>query len=422
MSTIHWSPPAGTVVPVMTPRPSSLERSVIPTSMSKALQPAQKGRIVAIIPAHNEANVIVQTVQSLLDATRKIDRIIVMADNCTDNTEEVVYRSFHHHPTVTLKRTVGNTQKKVGALQQAWMAVANDGYQYEYFLGVDADTILTPESLDLLEDEMERNPKLGGLSARYSFDPSLGKTRLQRLLIRLQRLEFASSGLDTIYRKRNTYVLGGQATLFRVKALLQVMHDKHLDYSPWDPDDTVEDMGLTWALKSARYEVKVSDTARAYPGPMFHLRTLWAQRRKWDFGTLMLLFKTKPSIALQVWGLQLRNALDVLVRWMFLILLITSLALGDYHWSWFWIAPPAIAIVLNYKIARSVPNRTFLDTVLAILLMPVEFYLMFRLAIWSVSLVKLISGSRKDGWAAQYRAENRLKASFTMPAEKELAQ
>ena len=63
---------------------------------------------------------------------------------------------------------------------------------------------------------MAANLKAGGIMARYTFDPDLGQSRFARLLIRLQRMEFSSWTLDILHRKRNTYVLGGQATLFRV--------------------------------------------------------------------------------------------------------------------------------------------------------------------------------------------------------------
>ena len=122
-------------------------------------------------------------------------------------------------------------------------------YGYDYLLGVDADTVLSPDSLEGLERELEANPKVGGVMARYTFDASLGATRFARGLIRLQRMEFAAWTLDMLHRKRNTYVLGGQATLFRVRALQEVV-DGEKRLSPWDPEAQVEDMELTWALSA----------------------------------------------------------------------------------------------------------------------------------------------------------------------------
>ena len=72
-------------------------------------------------------------------------------------------------------------------------------------------------------------------------------------------MEFAAWTLDMLHRKRNTYVLGGQATLFRVQALQEVV-DGEKRLSPWDPEAQVEDMELTWALSARNWETKVSAT------------------------------------------------------------------------------------------------------------------------------------------------------------------
>ena len=152
------------------------------------------------------------------------------------------------------------------------------------------------------------NPKAGGIMARYTFDPELGQTKFARLLIRLQRMEFSSWTLDILHRRRNTYVLGGQATLFRVKALQEVV-DGERRHSPWDPEAQVEDMELTWALNSRGWDCKVSSTARAYAGPMYTLKSLWAQRRKWDEGMIRLLLGSKLGTAtIYPWRIQLKSA------------------------------------------------------------------------------------------------------------------
>ena len=372
--------------------------------------PFETKTIVAVIPARNEETTIVACIASLLDQERPPDGVVVVINNSTDRTEKVAVEAFRGDPRVQILVMENNPDKKVGALRCGWQAItrtlAAKGLELDYLLGVDGDTVLSPDSLGALEAEMNANSKLGGLSAKYTFDPKLGRTRTERLLIRMQRLEFASSGLDTIYRNRFTYVLGGQATLFRVKAMMAVAERQNL-HSPWDPDDEVEDMGLTWNMKELGWETKVSATARAYAGPMFDLRSLYSQRRKWDFGTLKLLFRTKPWVAGQVWALQVRNILDVTVRVMFALLLTVSLVLHIYSWSWWWLVPPGVAILLNWKIARKVPNRSLLDTFLAVILLPVEIYLVFRLVIWTVSLFKVVTGSRKDLWMNQYQSEER---------------
>jgi poly-beta-1,6-N-acetyl-D-glucosamine synthase len=377
--------------------------------------PKQKtAKIVVVVPAHNEEKSIGHTIQALLQQTRRPDRVVVVADNCTDKTVEVARRFGNR---VTVIETVRNRHRKVGALTTAWQQCV--AYGYDYMFGVDADTVLSPNALEDLERELETSPKVGGVMARYTFDPDLGQTRWARLLIRLQRMEFAAWTIDMLHRRRNTYVLGGQATLFRVEALAEVVAAERR-LGPWDPEAQVEDMELTWALTARSWETKVSSTARAYAGPMITVKSLWAQRRKWDEGMIRLLLGTKiGATTLYPWRMQLKMALNALTRAMFVLLLGTSLAVGAFVWNWIWMVPPVLAILLNLKHARKVPGRTKVDLLLAGTLFGVELYLWFRVLVWAVSWATVIAGIRRDGWARQYKAEG-LPAGQTMIAAGEV--
>jgi biofilm PGA synthesis N-glycosyltransferase PgaC len=361
------------------------------------LKPA---KVIAVVPAHNEEVSIARTIKALLSQTRRPDRIVVVADNCSDKTVQVARRFGR---SVTVIETVGNRDRKVGALRAAWQQYV--AYGYDYLLGVDADTVLAENTLEDLERELETSPKVGGVMARYTFDPDLAQTRWARLLIRLQRMEFASWTLDMLHRKRSTYVLGGQATLFRVSALQEVV-DGERRLSPWDPEAQVEDMELTWALKARRWETKVSATARAYAGPMVTAKSLWAQRRKWDEGMIRLLLGTKiGACTMYPWRMQLKMALNAVTRTLFVLLLSASLAIGAFQWNWIWITPPVMAVLLNVRNVRKVPGHSRLDLVLSITLIAIELYLWFRLLVWLVSWSTVIIGIRRDGWARQYKAE-----------------
>jgi biofilm PGA synthesis N-glycosyltransferase PgaC len=371
-------------------------------------------KTVVVVPAHNEQDSIARTIEALLAQTRRPDRIVVVADNCTDKTVQIARR---YGRRVTVVETVGNRDRKVGALATAWRQYV--AYGYDYMLGVDADTVLAPHTLEDLERELEANPKVGGVMARYTFDTTYGQTKWARLLIRLQRMEFAAWTLDMLHRKRNTYVLGGQATLFRIRALHEVV-DGERRVSPWDPEAQVEDMELTWALTARGWETKVSSSARAYAGPMVTLKSLWAQRRKWDEGMIRLLLGTKLGAATAYpWRMQLKMGLNALTRVMFVGLLATSLAVHAYEWNWIWITPPILGALLNLKHARKVPGRTRLDLVMAVTLIAVEVYLLFRLCVWAVSWSTVIMGIRRDGWARQYKAEG-LPQGQTMIAQGEV--
>src|SRR5580658_4485805 len=244
-------------------------------------------KLLVLIPAHNEETSIANALNALLTQTRIPDRIVVIADNCTDKTEQVA-RRFRG---VTVMRTVDNAERKVGALNQGWHRWQAG---YDYIAGIDADTILAPDCLQQLETELAVTPRPGGVMARYTFDQRAGASPMARLLIRMQRLEFGSWIADALRRNRKTYVLGGQASLFSAEALRAVA-ERNLTKGPWDTSAQVEDMQLTGDLRAMRYSANVSVSARAYAGPMLTMRALWAQRRKWDEGMARLLVHSQVN-------------------------------------------------------------------------------------------------------------------------------
>ena len=355
-------------------------------------------KMLVLIPAHNEEASIGRNLHALLTQTRVPDRIVVIADNCTDRTEQIARR----YRGVTVMRTVGNTERKVGALNQAWLRWQAG---YDYIAGVDADTVLAPDCLQRLEEELATTPRAGGVMARYTFEQQAGTSAMARMLIRMQRLEFASWTADALRRKRKTYVLGGQCTLFNAEALRAVA-EHNRTREPWDTSTMVEDMQLTGDLQSMRYATKVSTTARAYAGPMVTVRSLWAQRRKWDEGMVRLLVSSMVNRWTgTLWRQQLSLFSNGLTRIVFLFLLTAALLVHQYVWSWYWAIPPAVAALLNLKLAWRVPNRTTADLVAAVLLVPVEIYLIVRIACATASWVNVLAGIKRDGWASQARAE-----------------
>jgi cellulose synthase/poly-beta-1,6-N-acetylglucosamine synthase-like glycosyltransferase len=354
-------------------------------------------KLLVLVPAHNEAETIGHTLHALLSQTRQADRIVVIADNCTDDTAKLARR----YRGITVLETTGNTDKKVGALIQGWRR-----YQagYDYIAGVDADTVLDPRCLEHLEAGLVEEPTAGGIMAKYTFDQRLGATAGARMLIRLQRLEFASWTMDAL-RKRKTYVLGGQASLFRADALRAVALQSPTQ-APWNPATMVEDMQLTGDLRAMRYTTPVSAEARAYAGPMLTVRSLWHQRRKWDQGMVQLLTTTGVNRwTATLWRQQLSLLSNGLTRLLFAFMLTAALMVHQFVWSWIWAIPPVLAALLNLRQAMSVPNRTAGDVITAAFLIPVELYLVARVACATASWATVLSGIKRDGWANQARAE-----------------
>ena len=355
-------------------------------------------KMLVLIPAHNEEAAIGRTLQSVLDQSRAPDRVVVIANNCTDDTAEIA-RGYRGVTVIEMDRNVNG---KVGALNHGWAR-----YQagYDFVAGVDADTVLEAGCLQQLENELATTPRPGGVMARYTFRQGEGTSLLSRMLVRLQRLEFASWTGDALRKRRRTYVLGGQATLFSAHAMRTVAARNQMN-GPWDHSAQVEDMALTGDFRSLNLSTTVSADARAYAGPMLTARALWHQRRKWDEGMIRLITRSRLNTwTVTLWRQQLGLLMNGLTRVGFIFLLVTSLVAHRYVWSWIWIIPPGVAVLLNLKLAMKVPHRTAGDLLAALLLIPVEIYLIVRVCCATASWITVLSGIRRDGWEAQRTAE-----------------
>jgi hypothetical protein len=106
-----------------------------------------------------------------------------------------------------------------------------------------------------------------------------------------------------------------------------------------------------------------------------------------------------------LWRQQLSLLSNGITRIGFVFLLTASLMVHQYVWNWLWAIPPGVAALLNLKLAWRVPNRSAGDLVSAVLLVPVEFYLIMRVACATASWANVLAGIKRDGWAQQARAE-----------------
>jgi hypothetical protein len=71
--------------------------------------------ITVLVPAHDEADRILHTLAGLRRQTLPPTRIVVVADNCSDDTVPLALSAG-----AEVYETVGNRHKKAGALNQAW--------------------------------------------------------------------------------------------------------------------------------------------------------------------------------------------------------------------------------------------------------------------------------------------------------------
>ncbi|WP_309599063.1 glycosyltransferase [Priestia flexa] len=139
------------------------------------------------------------------------------------------------------------------------------------------------------------------------------------------------------YHGGSTYVLGGQATLFRPEALQTVVEQNNLD-GPWQNDSDVEDMLLTWQLQKANWKTLISPSARCFVDSMRSYHTFREQRNKWKSGTVDLLTNSNLGVKTRhkgkLWRSQLKTLSDLLIRLLFVLLLAVALATDQFYWTW----------------------------------------------------------------------------------------
>lgn len=391
--------------------------------------PTYRPTIGCVIPAYNEGETIGGVLDALLAQTRLPDVIHVIVNNTTDDTVEVAGYYAGEHVRMTRNgeqmteifvHDIGkNPDKKVGALNYGYSLVEG----YDYLLGVDGDTTPEPDAVEELVNEIASDDRIGGISAIYSIDDSAVDGLMAKFLVAGQRAQFSAFNMQNLLRGRNMAVLGGQFSIFSTQALRDVLDDSH-QRTPWVKDSEVEDSLLSLQIKSAGYLTKISAAARAHVGGMTTLRSLDAQQVKWNFGAIDLMWPGQrgdtpgqplhPNLRLR-WFEHISMVINITTRLMFLLLLLGSLSINAFVFSPWWLIPPAAAILLNFRVARSMYYGNRRDYLFALLLAPAEVYMWIRIGHFLRAWTKFASRAQTDNWAAQARAERGAGQSYLAP-------
>jgi cellulose synthase/poly-beta-1,6-N-acetylglucosamine synthase-like glycosyltransferase len=386
--------------------------------------------ISCIIPAYNEQDTIAEVLESLLAQTRLPDVIHVIVNNTDDNTLEVCAPFIGHHErtvkgvrfeTRIYVHDMGeNSDKKVGALNYGFRLSRN----FDYILGVDGDTTLDRRAVEHLELEMVDDPRIGGISAIYSIDKSKIRGGAAKFLVAGQRAQFAGFNMDNLLRGRNMAVLGGQCSLFSVPALKAVMARYH-QRSPWVRDSEVEDSKLSLQIKDVGYSTKISARARAFVGAMTNLRALHGQQVKWNYGAIDLLWPGQrgdnkgqplhPNLRLR-WFENVSMIFNIGTRMSFLLLLSAALSIHAFVFNPVWLIPPAVAMLLNLRLALAMHDKSASDLLYAGTLLGAEMYMWVRMGHFLTAWTQFFARVEKDNWAAQASAEKGRGSAYVFPA------
>jgi poly-beta-1,6-N-acetyl-D-glucosamine synthase len=248
-------------------------------SLSLAAPLAGPAGLTAIIPAHNEAGSIAGTIRSLSQQTRPPGRIVVVCDNCTDDTADIATLAG-----AEVFFTVGNQAKKAGALNQALAETLPYLADDDHVLVMDADSHLNPGWLQAATAALTSNDRAGAICGVFLGEPGGG------LVGQLQRNEYIRYARQ-VGRRRQVPVLSGTGTLFRASSLRAVAKDRgHLLPGPagqyYSEDSITEDDEITLALKTLGRRCLAVQGCETVTELMPTWTALWTQRIRWQKGAL----------------------------------------------------------------------------------------------------------------------------------------
>ena len=305
-------------------------------------------RVVALIPAHNEAAGIAFALDSMDRQSRRPDLVVVIADNCTDDTEQVVKR----RGGAIVVSTVDNAHKKAGALNLVLERLLPRLQPTDAVLVLDADSALDEGFVEgalarlgtLTRDGSAKT--IGGVGGTFRGGRGGGFVGM------LQRNEYARYARDVRRIKGKVLVLTGTAALFSVAALRRVVQARAFGVVPggvgqvYDTNVLTEDNELTLALLHLGYAVLSPRECRLETEIMTTWGDLWQQRVRWKRGALEnLMDYGLTQITWRYWCRQLLTHLGVLVTAVYVVSLAYSAALtGGIHVHPIWIAITGVFI------------------------------------------------------------------------------
>jgi cellulose synthase/poly-beta-1,6-N-acetylglucosamine synthase-like glycosyltransferase len=359
--------------------------------------------VTVLIPAHNEEELVGATIDSLMMQSRKPERVIVIADNCTDRTIEIAQERG-----VEVFETVKNTEKKAGALNQVLAQLLPGMGENDTVMIMDADTVLRQGFIKTAVQHFVRDRGLSAIGGLFYGDGTKG------LLAQIQRNEYTRYSREINRRKGRVFVLTGTASLFRARALRTVAEERgHLlpgrKGDVYDTHALTEDNELTIALKTLGALMMSPSECMVETELMPTMVTLWRQRLRWQRGAMENIATYGiTSTTARYWSQQLGLAYSVFALWTYFLLIFLQVVSADI-WVWypFWLIMALVFIAEKVWTVRKggwkgmllaaflIPELLY-DTYLDIIFVKGVFDMIFhRKANWGHEVVE----AKKEGTA-----------------------
>jgi cellulose synthase/poly-beta-1,6-N-acetylglucosamine synthase-like glycosyltransferase/peptidoglycan/xylan/chitin deacetylase (PgdA/CDA1 family)/spore germination protein YaaH len=237
--------------------------------------PGFNPRVAVLIPAYNEEKVIVRTIRSVLNSDYNNLRVIVVDDGSKDRTFEVARAAYAKD--IAAGRVEVLTKPNGG--KAAALNYALDRIDEEFYVGIDADTVIAMDAISKLIPHFE-DPAVGAVAGNAKVGNRIN------LWTRWQALEYITSQNF----ERRAFDLFNVITV--VPGAIGAWRTAGAKAAGGYPINTVaEDADLTMSLLEQKYKVVYEDRALAFTEAPIDAQGLMRQRFRWSFGILQAVWK-----------------------------------------------------------------------------------------------------------------------------------
>lgn len=135
-----------------------------------------------VIPAHNEAEFLEQTLQSLVNQTLKPKKIVIVNDHSTDDTQLIIEKfSSGHNFIVSIQKTSSSQHVPGSKIINAFYAGFNTlDNNYDVICKFDADLIFPEDYLEKIAEHFKVNNNIG-MAGGFCYIESNGEWILENL-------------------------------------------------------------------------------------------------------------------------------------------------------------------------------------------------------------------------------------------------
>lgn len=239
--------------------------------------------VTVILPAHNEEKIIKKSISSLLNQSINQIEIIVVLDNCTDDTEKIINDNFENNINVKVFKTIDNKNKKSGALNQLFDCYLSK--MQKYILIMDADTVLHYKAVSEGVKFLDQHVDNGVVCSKAGILIENKKNR--NFIWNIQNIEYGRFDTDRVETAGFCMVAHGMYSMYRKEVLGKVLERGYV----YDEQCITEDYELTLAVKNLGYKIGNNLKIKAYTDVPATIKEYWTQRIRWMTGGLNALSK-----------------------------------------------------------------------------------------------------------------------------------